>query len=106
MDKSSEARSTRTALKEHAGSGMSADAFAASKGFSSQRLRYWKRRLAGASLSFVAMPLAVSTTSALTADRARIEVACDDFVLRVREDLDVEHLARIAFALAGRAPRC
>lgn len=37
----------------------------------------------------------------------RIEIACGEVVVRVRESLDVEHVARIAVALsAERARRC
>ena len=94
----------RAALKEHAASGVSADAFARSKGHSTQRLRYWKKRLTTTGLvPFVAVPLPVSTRSS---GRAHIEIDWADVVVRVREDLDVEHLARIAYALAGRNRRC
>ena len=96
----------RAALKELAASGLSAESFARSKGYSTQRLRYWKKRLMTSGLvPFVAVPLPVSTRSSVMAG-AHIEIAWGDVVLRVREDLDVEHLARIAFALAGRTRRC
>jgi hypothetical protein len=93
----------RAALKELAESGLSDASFARGRGFSTQRLRYWKRRLAGAEeVSFVAVPL---PKSALTP--AMIEIACDDVVVRVREELDVGYVARLAMAIgAARARRC
>lgn len=98
----------RAALKEHATSGMSAEAFARSKGFSTQRLRYWKARLTRTdAVSFVSVRLPSVAKSPATTAPDRIEVVCDAVVLRVREDFDVEHLARIAVALSeARARRC
>lgn len=48
------------------------------------------------------MPVTLPATSG-----ARIEIACGEVVLRVREDLDVERVAQLAVALAAeRARRC
>ena len=96
----------RTALKELAKSGMSAEDFAEGSGYSAQRLTYWKKRLSAAPVvSFVPVELPVASMS--TPAQGHIEISCDAVVIRVREDLDVEHVARIAFALsAGRARRC
>lgn len=91
----------RRALAEHAASGMSAAKFCQTKGYSTQRLRHWAKRLAPArAMSFV--PVALPAPSP-----GRIEIACDDVVIRVRENLNVAHVARIAVALsAERARRC
>jgi hypothetical protein len=62
--------------------------------------------MTSALVPFVAVPLPVSTRSSVMTSRTHIEIDWADVVLRVREDLDVEHLARIAFALAGRTRRC
>lgn len=52
-------------------------------------------------MSFVPVPLPVAPKT------ERIEIACDEVVIRVRESLDVAHVARIAVALsAERARRC
>ena len=89
---------------------MSAEAFARSKGCSTQRLRYWAKRLMKTdAVSFVSVRLpamaAKSSPTALAPDR--IEIVCEGVMVRVREDIDVEHLARIAVALsAPRDRRC
>lgn len=96
----------RAALRDFARSGMSAAAFALGRGISSQRLAYWKKRLAEPErVSFVAvsLPAAMSTP---TLDAARIEIAWEGVVVRVREGIDVAHLARIAFALAAGKRGC
>ncbi len=86
---------------------MSAASFARRKGISARRLAYWKTRLAESGpVSFVSLPLPVRPSSVPATERAHIEIACDDIVLRVREDIDVEQLARIAFALGARTRRC
>lgn len=92
----------RSALAEHAASGMSAAKFCRTKGYSTQRLRYWAQRLpAPRAVSFVPVPLAAAPSG------ERIEIACDEVVIRVRETLDVAHVARIAVALSvERARRC
>jgi hypothetical protein len=97
----------RSALSEQAKSGMTAEDFAEGKGYSAQRLTYWKKRLsASPAVSFVPVELPVAAMS--TPAPRHIEISCDAVVIRVREDLDVEHVARIALALttAGRARRC
>lgn len=89
---------------------MSDAAFARRGGYSTQRLRYWKARLsapgstrATAAMSFVAVPLPMaSRTSAMA---RHIEIDCDGIVLRVREETDVDQVARLTVALV-RARRC
>lgn len=92
----------RAALAELARSGESASRFARIRGFSTQRIAYWRKRLAGASTPAfvsVAMP-------PLSATRAPIEIVVADVVIRVREEVDVEQLARIVDALARRDREC
>ena len=98
----------RVALDELARSGQSELAFAGARGYSSQRLRYWKRQLGGSTNAprvrsapakttpaFVAVAMPVAACAA-----ARIEIHAGGLSVCVREDLDVEHLARIVDALA------
>lgn len=100
----------RKALRELARSGMSAERFAQSKGISSQRFVYWKKRLAdsaGGPIAFVSVPLSPTETARPdSSPRADIEIAVHDIVLRVREEIDVERLARIVAALTHGAGRC
>jgi hypothetical protein len=98
----------RRALGELARSGMSAEQFARSKGCSSQRFVYWKKRLADSAvepIAFVSVPLSMQATarSGGPLSRADIEIVVRDVVLRVREDIDVERLARIVDALTHGA---
>lgn len=92
----------RAALRDFANSGLSTSAFARTRGISPQRLAYWRKRFAEAGpVAFVAVSLASATRAPSGTERAHIEIAYhDDVVLRVREDIDVEQLARIALALA------
>jgi hypothetical protein len=93
----------RAALEEWRSSGQTEHAFARQRGFSPQRLRYWKGRLrvptakrsSAATPAFVAvaMPVAARETST-------IEIHVGALRVCVREELDVEHLARIVGALA------
>jgi hypothetical protein len=94
----------RAALADLARSGQSELAFARGRGFSRQRVRYWKSRL-GVSTSkpktavspkpgFVAVAMPVVARAP-----TKIEIHVGELSVRVREDLDVEHLARIVGAL-------
>jgi hypothetical protein len=92
----------RAALAELVRSGESASAFARSRGFSTQRIAYWRKRLGGASTpAFVSV--AMPPVSAL---RAPIEIVVGDVIVRVREEADVEQLARIVEALARGGRGC
>lgn len=86
----------RAALDELARSGLSGAAFARSKGVSEKRLGYWRKRLAEPAVEFVSVALP-------TVAAAQIEIQHGDVVLRVREDIDVEHVARLVGALRTRA---
>jgi hypothetical protein len=64
----------------------------------------WKKRLGESprtSVKFVSVPL-----TAATALRAQIEVEYGGVTLRVREELDVERIARLVRALASVAQPC
>jgi hypothetical protein len=90
-------REARAALAEIAGSGESELAFARRRGISRQRLRYWRERLEGVvrkpAFVAVAMPLAARAG-------ATIEIGMGEITVRVREDLDVAHVARLVVALS------
>jgi len=98
----------RKALAAWRRSGLSAGVFSAREGYSETRLRYWSERLEDegspreslASVSFV--PVALGN-----APRDRhIEIERGGVVLRVREELDVEHVARLVAALSAVEPLC
>jgi hypothetical protein len=95
----------REALASWRRSGLSAAAFSAREGYSQTRLRYWSERLGeqsarSSSVSFV--PVALSEVR-----RAQqIEIECGGVVLRVREDLAVEHVARLVSALGAAEQTC
>ena len=93
----------RAVLAEHRQSGLSAAAFARRSGFLVSRLAYWQKRLGDSqstSVQFVSVPLAAS------AARAQIEIEHQGVLVRVREDLDVAHVARLVRALARAAQPC
>lgn len=93
----------RAALGELAASGESAVQFARRRGFSGQRLQYWKKRLGGlgSPAEFVAVQLPSRSHV-----RETIEIRVDGVAVHVREDLDVAHLARLVEALARRTRGC
>lgn len=93
------------ALAELARSGLSMARFAQSSGHSIRRLTYWRKRLAETGpTEFVPVALAPLARPSASTERPHIEIAIEGVAVRVREDLDVEHLARIVEALA-RQPR-
>jgi len=91
----------RAAVSALARSGLSPSSFARSKGVSRARLAYWKKRLAGERApTFVAV--ALPPAHGARPERSWIEIVHGDVVLRVREELDVEHVARLVRALGAR----
>ena len=83
-------------LRALARSGMTAAGYARSRGFSVRRLEYWKKRLRrDAPVEFV--PVALPAPGG-----AAFEVVVGDVVVRVRDGLDVEHVARLILAIAGQ----
>lgn len=96
----------RAALASWRRSGLSAAAFCTREGYSEARLRYWSERLGEAprarssSVSFVPIALGeIGRANQLEIERAGV-------VLRVREDLDVAHVARLVAALAAAGQSC
>jgi transposase-like protein len=90
-------REAREALTELASSGESAASFARHHGISTQRLAYWKKRLApetGPKFVAVALPPATSPSW--------IEIAAAGVVVRIREQVDVDHVARLVEAIGRR----
>jgi len=89
----------RDALSELARSGEGIARFARRKGVSEQRLYYWRKRVAQTNVpSFVAVPLAASVP--------QVEIATEAVTVRVREDLDLEHLADLIELVARRGRGC
>jgi len=84
----------RRALAAWRLSGLSVAAFCAREGYSETRLRYWSTRLEdqqaerSTTVSFV--PVALEKVGRA----GHIEIERNGVVLRLREDLDVEHVAR------------
>jgi hypothetical protein len=94
----SEAKARRM-LAAFARSGTSASAFARSRGITTRRIQYWSKRLIDEpSVEFVPVPIP-GPAAALD---ARIEIAAGDIVVRLREGIDVEYLARLVIAIGGR----
>jgi transposase len=90
----------RRALEELAASGESVAGFARRKGITPQRIAYWRKRLPGpAKTEFVAVTLPAAS--------ARwIEISAGGVVVRVAEDLDVDHVAQLAEAIGRRGVGC
>ena len=93
----------RAVLDDFTASGLTPTEFCAQRGLSRGRLHYWQRRL-----SLVPSPRTPAFVSLALPDPPRadahIEILRGAVVLRVREDIDVDHLARLVTALAQRAP--
>src|SRR5271166_4786996 len=96
----------RSALEELARSGESVAAFARSRGFSTQRVRRWKKRLGETAAVGAFVPVRWPVAPATRDATPSIEIVSGGITLRVREDLDVEHVARLVDALASRARGC
>lgn len=90
----------REALAELSRSGESVAEFAQRRGFSAQRIYYWKKRIAeGGVPAFVAVPVAPASV-------AKIEIVADGITIRVREDLAPERLTHIIDILSRRNRGC
>jgi transposase-like protein len=90
----------RAALAELSRSGESVTEFAQRRGFSAQRIYYWKKRIAEATVpAFVAVPVA-------PASAGKIEIVADGITVRVREDLGPERFAQIVDILTRRNRGC
>jgi hypothetical protein len=88
----------RAVLDELARSGGSLAEFARSKKVSTRRLSYWRKRLgdAGAPPAFVSVALPHESSS------SPVEIVSGRVVVRVRDDVDADRIARIVEALARR----
>ena len=87
----------RDALAELSTSGESAASFARRRSVSTQRLTYWRKRLPRPETTeFVAVELPGTGWS------TKIEIVAAGVVVRVREDLDVDHVARLVEAMGRR----
>jgi hypothetical protein len=95
----------RKALDELAETAESAAGFARRKGVSTQRLQYWKKRLASSETSapaFVAV-----TMPSVPVSRPEIEIRVgDDVAVIMREGCDVEKVAHFVDALLRRSRGC
>ena len=90
----------RKVLAEWARAGTSLDAFARTKGVSPSRLRYWRARLGeAAAVHFVPVVVPAGPPPLL-------EVTVRGVVVRLREDLAAQYLARVVAALAAVLPPC
>jgi transposase-like protein len=91
----------REALAELTRTGESIAEFARRRGVSGERVRYWRKRLADGAPAFVAIPPVGS-------DRQGpwIEIATTAVTLRVREDVDLEHLAALIEVVARHGRGC
>lgn len=97
----------RVVLDELAQSGLSVAKFAGTKGVSTNRIAYWRKRLAeSVPMSFVAVPPATPSRAQVPTSPGIEIVVWDGATVRVREDIDVERLARIVEAVARRSRGC
>lgn len=98
------------ALRECATSGLTTEAFAKKAGYSGQRLRNWRSRLGGVPVAEEVEFAPVTVTAATRLPSAStshcIAIDLGTVTVRVREDLDVEHVARIVGALDRVARGC
>lgn len=96
----------RTHLEELSRTTESAVGFARRKGVSTQRLTYWKKRLASA-VSEDTRPAFVAVTMPTAASsRHEVEIRVADVAIVVREECDVEHVARLVEAIGRRLRAC
>lgn len=94
----------RRMVDELARSGETDAAFARRKGVSPQWIGRWKKRFAAESAP--AVGFTEVSLSTLAVSTARIEIIVGGVQLRVREDLGVEHLARLVAALDSQRRAC
>jgi transposase-like protein len=85
-----------------AASGVGPSEFARRRGVSRQRLAYWRRRLEhGDGMAFVRVAIPGVGQPEAPASRA-IEIVAGAIVVRVREDVDADRIARLVHALERR----
>lgn len=95
----------RGILEEFARSGVSEVSFCLQRGIGRQRLRYWRKRLSTkmAEPAFVPVDLGAAVGGSTATE---IAIRVGDVAVCVREDLDVEHVARLVAALRGHTRAC
>jgi hypothetical protein len=92
----------REVLEELALSGESAASFARRRGFSTQRLAYWKKRLASdGAPKFLAVALPAPPTTARW-----VEICAGGVVVRIPEEVDEDRVARLVEAIGRRMGAC
>jgi transposase-like protein len=91
----------QAALAELERTGESDVAFARRRGVSTQRLRYWRKRVETAR-----RPAFVPVRVAETSDAGEIAIRVGGVSVCVREDFDIEQLTRIVEALGRRSRVC
>lgn len=96
----------RRALSAWRVSGLSVAAFCAREGYSQTRLRYWSALLGDRQAERSTAVTFVPVSLGQARPAGHIEIERNGVVLRVREDLDVAHVARLFAALAAPAQTC
>lgn len=96
----------RVHLEELRRTAESTAGFARRKGVSSQRLSYWKKRLAWAEVTETKPAFVAVTLPPTPSTRAEVEIRVAGVTVIAREGCDVEHVARVIEALGRRAPPC
>ena len=76
------------------------------KGISTQRLAYWKKRLASAKGSESKPAFVAISMPATPSTRAEIEIRVAGVAVIVHEGCDVEHVARVVEALGRQTHPC
>ena len=94
----------RDHLEEFSRTAESAAGFARRKGISTQRLTYWKKRLASAKGRETKPAFVAVTMPATPSTRAEIRVA--GVAVIAHEGCDVDHVARVVEALGRRTRPC
>lgn len=92
-------------LEELARTGESEASFCRRRGIGRQRIQYWRERLATRKPgpAFVPVDLDATVTAGTPTE---IAIRVGDVAVCVREDLDVEHVARLVEALGRRTRGC
>jgi hypothetical protein len=95
----------RSELDELARTGETAIGFARRKGVSTQRLAYWRKRLASAAKA-EAKPAFVAVTIPPASARSEIEIRVADITVVVQEGCDVELVAHLVDGIWRRTRAC
>jgi hypothetical protein len=93
----------RAVLGQLASSGESEASFCRRRGIGRERLRYWRRRLATMRPLPAFVPVELPSSVAMAKE---ITIRVGGVAVCVREDLEVEHVARLVEALGRRTRGC